>query len=114
MKKEKGKFLRLFYALVSTILILRTEYLRGEIPIPDNDGIFLKIFGYIIGYPALLIIAWFWGNKKIYYAISEGCTNQKNYDKYLFAGTILFFLLMLFFIVTTFIFPVPVTYHYGR
>jgi len=114
MKKEKGKYWRLFYASISTVLILHTEYLRGEIPIPDSDGIFLKIFGYTIAYPALLIIAWFWGNKKIYNAISEGCRNPKNYDKYLSFGTILLFLLMIFFIVTTFIFPVSTAYHYGR
>ncbi len=114
MKKEKGKSWRLFYAFISTILILRTEYLRGEIPIPDNDGIFLQIFGYAIAYPALIVIAWFWGNKRIYYAISEGCTNPKNYNKYLSIGTIFFFLLMLFFVITTFIFPVSVTHHYGR
>ena len=114
MKNIRKKFWRLLYATICTVLFLRTEYLRGEIPIPAEDGIFIQIFGYFIVMPFFIIIAWFWDNKRLYHAFTEEYSKPISYQTYLTIGTVFLFILMLFFITTSFIFPVPTTYHYGR
>ncbi len=113
MKVTRGKFWRVLYATIATLLRVRTEYLRGEIPIPAEDGIFLQIFGYFV-IIFFIAIAWLWDDKRIYYMLIEDAKKPISYNMYLNIGTIFFFLLMIFYIFTSFIFPVPTTYHYGR
>jgi len=114
MKHIQESFWRLLYALISSILYLRTHYLRGEIPVPDEDGLLGKIFMYFVIYPLFIIIAWIWGKRKSYDDLMVHYKNPISYEAYLTLGTVFFFILMLFFITTSFIFPVPTTYHYGR
>ena len=110
----RKKFWRLLYAVIISILNVRVQYLRGEIPIPQEDGILLQIFGYLIAIPFFLIVAWFWDEKYIYNYMVSNMSRPLSYETYLILGTGLFFLLAVFFITTSFIFPVPTTYHYGR
>ena len=109
----REKFWRVLYATIATLLRVRTEYLRGEIPIPSSDGIFIQIFGTLFIF-FFVVVAWFWDNKRIYLKLIEDAKKPISYKTYLNMGTIYFFLLMMFYIFTSFIFPVPTTYHYGR
>ena len=121
-KKHQSNFFRILYAVISTILFLRVMYLRGELPIPKEDGLFIQLFGYFIVFPGLIIMAWLWDKKIAYQFLMKDTDSTKNnikkvpikYETYLFLGTLIFFVIMVFFIVTSFIFPVPTTYHYGR
>lgn len=108
------RYWRLLFALVSTILWLWVEYLRGEFPIPNEHNLLMKIFGYFIVYPYFIVMAWFWDNKYIYNGISSSFKYQISYKTYLRIGFLFSFFFMIFFIVTTFIFPVSTEYHYGR
>ena len=114
MSYIKKSFWRLLYAVISTILNLRVHYLRGEIPVPEEDGLFGQIFMYFVVYPLLIILAWFWGHRDAYKTFTAEYKNPISYETYLTIGTVFFFVLMMLFIVISFIFPVPATYHYGR